>query len=148
METKDFKKAFDDIAIANGFEKHFGAWFKESTDCILGLILVKSNFSRLYYLRIKVNLRHAYGREFEKNKEWVKHDIADILVGPSKEFDNLFDLEKEISKDDRLKLMERFFRTDIQRLTEKLLHRDGIIELYKTGQIFLLPAVKVELGSD
>ncbi len=48
MEAKDFKKGFDDIAIANGFEKDFGAWFKESTDCVLGLILVKSNFSRLY----------------------------------------------------------------------------------------------------
>jgi len=44
--------------------------------------------------------------------------------------------------------MGRLFRTDIQRLTEKLLSREGIIELYKTGQIFLLPAVKVELGTD
>ena len=136
------------MAIANGFERHFGAWFKESTESILVLILVKSNFSRLYYLGIKVNLRHAFGREFEKNKEWVKHDIANVLVGPSKEFDDLFDLEKEMPKDDRLKLMDRLFRTDIQRLTEKLLSREGIIELYKTGQIFLLPAVKVELGTD
>ncbi len=148
METKDFKESFDDLAIAHGFERQFGAWFKESTECILGLILVKSNFSRLYYLRIKVNLRHAFGREFEKNKEWVKHDIANILVGPSKEFDDLFDLEKEMSKDDRTKLMERLFSTDIQCLTEKLLYRDGIIELYKTGQIFLLPAIKVELGTN
>ncbi len=147
METKDFKKSFDDTATANGFEKQFGAWFKESTECIVCLILRKSNFSKLYYLRIKVNFRHAYGLEFEKNKEWVKHDIADILVGPSREFDDLFDLEKEMPKDDRLKLMERLFGTDIHRLTEKLLYRDGIIELYKAGQIFLLPAVKLELGT-
>ncbi len=101
----------------------------------------------LLYITVGRN-RPTYGREFDKNKEWVKHDIANILVGPSKEFDDLFDLEKEMPKDDRLKLMGRLFRTDIQQLTEKLLSREGIIELYKTGQIFLLPAVKVELGTD
>jgi len=58
----------------------------------------------LLYITVGGN-RPTFGREFDKNKEWVKHDIANILVGQSKEFDDLFDLEKEMPKNDRLKLL-------------------------------------------
>ena len=69
METKDFKKIFNEIALENGFQNIFGAWFKESNESVVALILRKSNFSRLYYLRIKVNLKSAFGQVFEKDKE-------------------------------------------------------------------------------
>lgn len=146
MDTKDFKKAFNEIATRHSFENLFGAWFKESSECILALILVKSDYSKLYYLRIKVNLKNAFGHTFKKEKEWVKHDIAHVMLGPGKEFADLFDLEKQMDDSERFKNLEVLFSTNIHRLVENALSRDGLIELYKTGDIFLLPAIKTELG--
>lgn len=146
METKDFKKVFNEIAIENGFQSIFGAWFKESDESVIALILRKSNFSRLYYLRIKVNLKSAFGQVYEMDKEWVKHDIADIMLGPSPEYVDLFDLEKGIKDNGRIENLSRLFSNEINSLTEKVLTREGIIELHKKGDLFLLPAVKQELG--
>jgi hypothetical protein len=146
MDTKNFKKVFNDIALDNGFQNNFGAWFKESDETVIALILRKSNFSRLYYLRIKVNLKHAYGQRFNKDKEWVKHDVADLMLGIGKEYDDLFDLEKEIKEEERVERLGELFSNVINQMTDKALTRNGIIELYKRNDLFLLPAVKKELG--
>ena len=50
MESKEFKKVFEKVAKANNFEKAFGGWFKESTECIVVLCLQKSNFGDYYEL--------------------------------------------------------------------------------------------------
>ena len=97
METKEFKRIFSDIAIRNGFKTFHGAWVKESDDCFLALILRKSNFSKLYYLRIKVNLKSAFGQVFENGKEWVQHDIAHVMLGIDRQLDKVFDLENKMS---------------------------------------------------
>lgn len=91
MDTKEFKKTFNRLALDNGFESDFGAWFKESDEVILALILRKSSYSKLYYLRIKLNLKSAFGKTFQREKEWIKHDVAHIMQGPSAEFTDIFD---------------------------------------------------------
>ena len=146
MDSKDFKKSFNYFAVYNGFAMEFGAWFKESEECVMALILRKSNYSRFYYLRIKVNLKQANGRTFKKEKDWIKHDVADILHGPSNDFQDLFDLENNLKDTLRLEKMEKLFLDQINPLTNKILTREGIIELHKTENLFLLPAVKEELG--
>ena len=146
MDTKEFKKTFNSIALNNGFENDFGAWFKESDDVILALILRKSSYSKLYHLRIKLNFKNAFGQTFQREKEWVKHDIAHILSGPSIEFTDLFDLENQLTDLERTHKLEKLFLTVIIPLINKLLTRNGIIDLNKTGQLFLLPAIKEELG--
>lgn len=146
METTDFKKKFHEIASANGFQSVFGAWFKESDESVVALILRKSNFSRLYYLRIKVNLKNAFGQVFEKNKECVKHDVADIMTGPGQEYAAAFDLENKMGEIERIDELELLFANEINKLTDKVLTRAGIIDLYKKDNLFLLPAIKQELG--
>jgi hypothetical protein len=146
MDTKDFKEIFNDIALKNGFQNNFGSWFKESDETVIALILRKSNFSRLYYLRIKVNLKYAYGQTFKTDKEWVKHDVADVMLGIGKEYDDLFDLEKEIKERERVERLGELFSNVINQMTDKALTRNGIIELHKRNDLFLLPAVKKELG--
>jgi len=54
MDNKEFKKVFGDIAKVNGFDRAFGGWFKESSECILVLELQKSNYGDYYYLNIKI----------------------------------------------------------------------------------------------
>lgn len=146
MDTKEFKKAFNDFALKNGFATEFGAWFKESEECVLALILRKSSYSKLYYLRIKVSFKQAYGRTFKKEKDWVKHDVADIMQGPSNDFQDLFDLENNLTDRQRLEKMAKLFLNHINPLTNKILTREGIIALHNTEDLFLLPAVKEELG--
>ena len=41
MESKEFKNVFEKVAKANNFEKAFGGWFKESTECIVVLCFQK-----------------------------------------------------------------------------------------------------------
>ena len=130
MDTKNFKERFNEIAIRHGFENLFGAWFKESSECVLALILVKSNYSKTYYLRIKVNLTNAYGRNFKKEKKWVNHDLADVVVGPGKEFADLFDLGKQMDDSERVRRLETLFATKLNTLVDKALSRDGLTELY------------------
>lgn len=146
MDTKEFKETFNSIALNNGFESDFGAWFKESEEVILALILRKSNYSKLYYLRIKLNLKNAFGQTFQREKEWVKHDVAHIMCGPSNEFMEIFDLENQLKDLERKQKMENLFLTNIKPMTSKILTRRGIIELHKGEDLFLLPAVKNELG--
>ena len=76
----------------------------------------------------------------------MKHDIAHIMLGPSQEYVDLFDLEKEVKDTQRIENLGRLFSNEINRLTEKALTREGIIELHKKDDLFLLPAVKQELG--
>ena len=146
MDTKGFKKTFNRLALDNGFESDFGAWFKESDEVILALILRKSSYSKLYYLRINLNLKSAFGKTFQREKEWIKHDVAHIMQGPSAEFTGIFDLENQLTDLERTQKMEKLFSTYINQLTNKILTRTGIIELNKTEDFFLLPAVKTELG--
>jgi len=146
METVDFKKKFNEIAVANGFQSVFGAWFKESDESVVALILRKSDFSRLYYLRIKVNLKNAFGQKFEKNKEWVKHDIAHVMTGPGQEYAAALDLENKIGEIERIDKLEQLFANEINKLTDKVLTRTGIIDLHNNDNLFLLPAIKKELG--
>ncbi len=146
MEIKELKNIVDSNATKNGFEKLFGAWFKESSETIIALILVKSNYSQTYYLRIKVNLKKAFGQTYTKDKDWVKHDIAHVLLQPDKKYNNYFDLTNTIKDLDRKEKIEELFFESIVPMTNLALTRQGLIELNKQGKLILFNTVKNELG--
>ena len=66
MESKDFRKLFNEIAKNNGFEPAFGGWFKESDECIVALYLQKSNFGNYYELNIKTFVQGLFGNLYKK----------------------------------------------------------------------------------
>lgn len=72
MNSKEFKKAFDELAQANNFEKSFGGWLKESLECIVILDLQKSNFGDYYELNIKIFVQGMFGNKYNKSKDLVK----------------------------------------------------------------------------
>ncbi len=146
MDSKEFKKKFDNMAIVNGFEKAFGGWFKESSECITVLDLQKSNFGVYYELNIKIFIQDLFSKKYIKSKELVKKDPGHIFTRQPNNYKDLLDFDismSDMQREDKLKCL---FGEFIVPFTNKALTRTGIKELAQLGEITLLPAVKEELA--
>lgn len=146
MESKDFKSLFDDLAKANNFEKAFGGWFKESSECIAVLDLQKSNFGDYYELNIKIFVQEMFGKIHSKSKDLVKKEIGTVFTRQPKAFKDALDFDVPISDVKRKKRLEDLFKEFIVPFIDKALSREGLRELAQQEEIFLLPAVKQQLG--
>ena len=144
MDSKTFKSLFDDVAKKNDFERAFGGWFLDSSECIIVLDLQKSNFGNYFDLNIKIFIQGIFGT-YVKGKDLVKKYPGAIFLRQPKYYNDLFDLETPIEEDKRLQKLEELFREFIKPFTTKALSRQGIRELEAQGKISLLPAVKAEL---
>ncbi len=146
MENKNFKKLFDEIAKKSGFEAAFGGWFKESPECIVALYLQKSNFGNYYELNIKTFIQGLFGNSYTKSKD-LKYATSAIFTRQPKEYNDVLDLENPMEIETRRDRLEKLFNDFIVPDTNQTLSRAGIIELARNG-VFILPAVKKELGID
>jgi len=145
MDSTVFKKLFSEIAKKSGFEPAFGGCFKESTECIICLILQKSRFSNYYYLNIKIYINGLFGNRYSKNKR-LMNDTGDVFRRQPKEYELIFDLETPMEENERKQKLESFFGEFLVPFTNKALTRLGIKELAQNNEIALLPAVKKELN--
>ncbi len=146
MDSKEFRKLISDLAIYHGFKKKFGAWFKESNECIIALILRRSGYGNFYYLEIKINLKKAFGKKYVIEKGWIKHGFAHVHGGVLPNDNYLLDLDNPIDDLTRFNKLADIFANYLNPFTDKALSRNGIIDLYCKNEISLLPAVKNELG--
>lgn len=146
MESNDFKKLLDEVAKENGFEKAYEGWFKEFDEVILVLDLQKSNFGNNYYLNIKLYIQGAFGNVYVKSKKLVKIDGGDIFLRQPDNYSNLLDLDASLGNSERKAGIREMFNDFITPLSNKTSTKEGIKELYKKGALFILPAVKEELG--
>ncbi len=143
MENKIFKSIVDENIKKIGFEKKLGAWLKETQETIIALILRKSGYSNYYYLRIKVNIK-PFNEEIDK--EWIKHDIADILFSFDSDHKILFNLENNLNDQDRQQKLISTIQNVLKEICLNLSSKDRIIELAKKKEVFLLPYTKEKLG--
>jgi hypothetical protein len=146
MNSNEYKILFGSVAKRNGFEKAFGGWFKKSQECIAVLDLQKSNYGDYYKLNIKIYIQGLFGKKYIKNKELVKKDVGDILLGEPKEYKSVLDFDEFMEETIRQNKTEELFKTYIVPLTSEAMTIKGIKELTKRGEFLLLPAVKKELG--
>ncbi len=147
MDSREFKnKLFDSEAKANGFEKAFSGWIKESAECIAVLELQKSNYGNYSELNIKIYIQGIFGNQYKKSKELIKKDIGDIFTRAPHNYKDTFDFDKIMDDDLRKERLSSLFKEFIVPYTEKTLTVEGIKQLAKQGDIFLLPAIKEELG--
>jgi len=146
MENKNFKKLFDEVAKNNGFKFSCGGWFKESDECIVILYLQKSNFGNYYELTIKTFVQGLFGRFYKKDKE-LKFATSDVFSSQPQECNDVLDLENLMEVETRKERLEKLFNDFIVPDANQTLSRAGIIELARNG-VFILPAVKKELGID
>lgn len=144
MENKEFKSVFDQVAKSNGFEKAFGGWFKESTECIVVLNLQKSNFGDHFDLNIKVYIQGVLGNVYKRSKDLIK-DIGDYFRRQPPEFNSLFDLSQPMDDAFRNQELLRLFNEFLIPFANKASSRLGVKEMDAKGEISLLPAVKESL---
>ena len=128
-----------------GFESTFGGWFKESSECIVVIELMKSNFGNYYQLNIKVYINGVFNRFYTKSKDLVKRDVGDVFIGEPQEFKTALDLEFLMDANERERKLHALFKDFLIPFSEKALTINGIYELAEKNEIYLLPAVKEEL---
>lgn len=145
MDNKEFKNIFDEVAKRNNFEKAFGGWFIESTECIVILDLQKSNFGDFYELNIKIFVQGMFGNTYAKGKELVKKHTGDIFIRQPNNYKDVFDFDTSMDDGLRKQRLEELFKEFIKPFSDKALSRQGLNELEAKEKIFLLPAVKAEL---
>lgn len=146
METTDFKKMFGAVANENGFERAYEGWFKEYPEIIQVLDLQKSNYGKYYYLNIKLYIQGAFGKNYVKSKRLVKNDCGDIFLRQPNQYSDLLDLDVLLENEERAQGLGKMFHQFIMPFFEKTNTKEGIIELHKKEDLFILPAVKEELG--
>ena len=144
MDTKLFRKSFQENCKSLNLEKFKTAFFKESDDSIVFLILRKSGYSTKYYLRVKIALK-PLENNFSK-EEYIKHDISDILLSLDSDLPEIFDLENNLSDELRLEKMKHFFENNISDWLEVLVDKQKIINVFVKKDYFLLPYTKEKLG--
>lgn len=145
MDNQDFKYIFDILAKANNFEKAFGSWIKESSECIIVLDLQKSNFGNYFELNIKIFVQGMFGNKYVINKDIVKKHIGDVFARQPNNFKGTLDFDTSMHDEKRKEKLERLFSEFVVPFTNKTLSKSGIIYLANKGEITLLPAIKKEL---
>jgi hypothetical protein len=146
METNEFKKIFGAISKESGFDRAFEGWFREFPEVIHVLALQRSNFGKYYYLNIKLFIQGTFGNTYVKSKKLVKIDCGNIFLRQPNEYSNLLDLDLPLEDDERAEGLRQLFREYIIPLSNETTTRNGIIELHKKGDLFILPAVREQLG--
>ena len=145
MDSKEFKSIFDVVAKRSSFEKAFGGWFRESSECIAVLDLQKSNFGDYYELNIKIFIQGVFGNTYVKGKDLVKKHPGDIFTRQPDNYKDVLDFDAAMEDAKRKERLENLFNEFIVPFTSKALTRLGIKELAEQDKVFLLPAVKEEL---
>ena len=143
MELKEFKDLIEMNCQKLHLEKYKTAYFSESEDSIVFLILRRSGYSSKYYLRLKTTLK-PLEKEFDQ-KEFIKHDISDIILSIDSESPDLFDLENHITDSERREKMEKFFANNVANWIMSMLSKESILEKHRNENLFLLPYTKSKL---
>lgn len=147
MDRKTFKEIINKLACRYGFESKFASWFKVSDECIIGLTLQKSNYSDSYYLNIKIFMQGIRGLTYSVDRNLIMKEPGNIFRRQPTEYDTTFDLDSSLSDEQRIHNLEYLFSEFIKPFSEKGLSIKGIKELWKEGQICLLPAAENYINS-
>lgn len=146
MGSKEFKDLFTQTSEKYGFTIDLGGWLKESRECIIVLVLQKSNFGNYYEFIIKIFVQGLFERTYAKNKDLVKKDVGHIRIGEPNEYRDVFDLENAMDDLSRKEKLNKLFSDFVSPFTETALSRSGIKKLADGKKIFLLPAIKEQLN--
>ncbi|APS40158.1 MULTISPECIES: hypothetical protein [unclassified Salegentibacter] len=144
MQSKEFKKLVESNSQKLNLEKYKTAFYAESEDSIVFLILRRSGYSSKYYLRLKTEIK-PFKNDLDK-EEFVKHDIADILLSLDSESPEIFDLENSLTDSERSEKMENFFTTTVKEWINNMLSKKSISDKHNYENLFLLPYTKSKLG--
>lgn len=144
MEVKFFKNLIVENCKNLKLEKFKTSFYYESNDSIIFIILRKSGYSTKYYLRIKTEIK-PFENNFDK-AEFIKHDICDILLSLDSENPEIFDLENNVSDNERTEKINLFFKNNVTKWIKILEDKEKIKSEFTKNNFFLLPYTKQKLG--
>lgn len=145
MDAKKFKVLFGQTAEIFGFTSAFGGAFKHLTDCVVVLVLQKSNFGDYFELNVKFFFNGLFGKNISIDKALIVKESGHVFLRPPKKYNSLFNISEESKEVEISKKMSGFFDEFLVPIVAKASSRSGILKLASEGEVFILPAVKVEL---
>ena len=146
MDKIDFIKVFDDVAKSHGFVSKFGGWFFENEEAVAVLDLQKSKYGNYYDLNLKIFLIGVFKEQYEKSKALVKKDVGDIFSRQPLEYNEVFNLENNISIDRRRELLKTLFKVFVMPFLQQTMNKTSLKRAVSQNELFVLPAVKDALG--
>lgn len=145
MTPIEFKRLFNHVAMAYGWKGVFGGWFYETPECLGVLELQRSNFGNYFELNIKLYIHGLFGETPVPGKNLVAKETGDVFRRPPGEYDDAFNFGIQMAQNERQTRLETFFHKFLAPFFNEASTKRGILRLDDSGQIFLLPAVKIEL---
>lgn len=106
---KEFKTLFNKIATLNNFIRLYGGWLKKNEESIIILHLQKSDFSKFYYLSIKVYIQGLFGDIYRLDKKLIKTHVGDIFRRAPSEYDEAFHMDNSLSIYERENMLIELF---------------------------------------
>lgn len=145
MESKQFRKLFSELATENEFVSVPGGWYKDTAETLVILQLQASQYSRFYYLNIKIYIHGTFEEKYVPNKFYVAKHPGSILSRQPTIYNEIFDLDNEISDEARKSLLKSFFNDYLNESYESFKSVEGILQLEKSGKLNILDVVKNKL---
>lgn len=142
MDNKEFRRIINQGIKTLNLKKVGAGWITELNETIIGVILRKSGYGNQYYLILKVNI----GTNEKIDKEWLKHDVADVLLSIDSENKECFDLENAMFDIERESKLKELMVVNLRMKIEKLSTKKGIVEMFENEGLFLLPNTKEKLS--
>lgn len=128
-----------------GFKSAFGCCYKKSSECLFAMELQKSSYSNLYYLNLNTYIQGVFSKEYVVHKDYLKKDMGNIFNRQPPQYSSIFDLETEMSDEERLEKLDICFNEFIIPYSERNLSVSGVRELARFNELMLLSTVKNEL---
>lgn len=138
---------FGGLAVINGFEYLHGGWFKETPVCIITLDLQRSNYSNLYYLNIKFYIHKILGNNYTKSKELLR-DIGNVFRRQPTEYNEAFDLDNNLSDDERKIILGQLFTKILVPMVKELESKEKMKNYITKEGFYLAPLVRKFFGID
>ena len=88
---------------------------------------------------------HTFGQKYIVHKDYLKKDMGNVFNRQPPQYSSIFDLETEMSDEDRFENLNVCFNDFIIPYSEKNLSVSGVRELAKSNELKLISTVKDEL---
>ncbi|MCB0476887.1 MAG: hypothetical protein KDC84_01920 [Crocinitomicaceae bacterium] len=146
MESKEFKILFGKIATDNGYCSAFGAWYKFEDEATVIIKLQKSNYGNYFQLLMKFYYSNVFNHSINKmDKELVNHSVSHLTFSEPKDMRDTFDLDVEISSQQRKANLTELFNIHLNVILEKAKTKNGALEMNEREEVYILPGVKNEI---
>jgi hypothetical protein len=135
-ERNVIQRAFDEFGRDAGFEKKSGSWYRRGEEVIAVSNLQKSQYGPRYYFNQGFWLRELDDERYPKpNKCHVRMRLEGLLPAAEERVNELFDLEREMSDEQRMRELRALLDEELLPLIERASTVDGLRSMLVDGTL-------------